>query len=92
MIGGDNGTELISNAVLAWCGEIGVKWHYIAPCWSMQNGYVESCNGCMLGRLKEEMLIEARLERHVSNQVPSLGRGLGKIVCSTVNASANQAS
>ena len=23
------GTELTSNAVLAWCGEIGVEWHYI---------------------------------------------------------------
>jgi hypothetical protein len=25
------GTELTSNAVLVWCGEIGVEWHYIAP-------------------------------------------------------------
>ena len=31
MIVSDNGTELTSNAVLAWCGEIGVEWHYIAP-------------------------------------------------------------
>lgn len=31
MIVSDNGTELTSNAVLAWCGQIGVKWHYIAP-------------------------------------------------------------
>jgi hypothetical protein len=29
MIVSDNGTELTSNAVLAWCGEIGVEWHYI---------------------------------------------------------------
>lgn len=43
------------------------------------------------GRLIEEMLIEARLERHAS-KVPSLGRGLGKIVSSAVNASANHAS
>jgi transposase InsO family protein len=27
----DDGTELTSSAMLAWCGEIGVKWHYIAP-------------------------------------------------------------
>jgi putative transposase len=27
----DNGTELTSNAVLAWCGQIGVEWDYIAP-------------------------------------------------------------
>src|SRR3546814_7725814 len=31
MIVSDNGTELTSNAVLAWCGEMGVEWHYIAP-------------------------------------------------------------
>ena len=41
MIVSDNGTELTSNAVLAWCGEIGVEWHYIAPGKPMQNGYVE---------------------------------------------------
>jgi hypothetical protein len=29
MIVSDNGTELTSNAVLAWCGEIGVEWHYM---------------------------------------------------------------
>ena len=34
----DNGTELTSNAVLAWCGQIAVKWHYIAPGKPMQNG------------------------------------------------------
>jgi hypothetical protein len=42
-------------------------------------------------RVKEELLIEARLERNASNEVPSLGRRLGKIVCSAVNASANHA-
>ena len=31
MIVSDNGTELTSNAVLAWSGEAGVEWHYIAP-------------------------------------------------------------
>jgi len=31
MIVSDNRMELTSNAVLAWCGEIGVEWHYIAP-------------------------------------------------------------
>jgi len=48
MIVSDNGTELTSNAVLAWCGEIGVEWHYIAPGKPMQNGYIESF---MYGRL-----------------------------------------
>ncbi|PHP19180.1 IS3 family transposase [Sphingobium sp. IP1] len=50
----DNGTELTSNAVLAWCGEIGVEWHYIAPGKPMQNGYVESFNG----RMRDELLNE----------------------------------
>jgi putative transposase len=27
----NNGTALTSNAVLAWCGGMGVEWHYIAP-------------------------------------------------------------
>ena len=42
MIVSDNGTELTSNAVLSWCGEIGVERHYIQPGRPMQNGYVES--------------------------------------------------
>jgi len=25
------GTELTSHAVLAWCQDTGVEWHYIAP-------------------------------------------------------------
>src|SRR5690606_20238607 len=41
MIVSNNGTELTSNAVLSWCGEIGAEWHYIAPGKPMQNGYVE---------------------------------------------------
>ena len=51
MIVSDNGTELTSNAVLAWCGEVGVEWHYIAPGKPMQNGYVESFNG----RMRDEL-------------------------------------
>jgi putative transposase len=27
----DNGTEMTSNAVLRWCQDSGVVWHYIAP-------------------------------------------------------------
>jgi putative transposase len=54
MIVGDNGTELASNAVLAWCGEIGVEWHHIAPGGPMQNGYVESFKG----RTRDELLNE----------------------------------
>ena len=41
----DNGTELTSNAVLAWSGETGIEWHYIARGKPTQNGFVESFNG-----------------------------------------------
>jgi putative transposase len=54
MIVSDNGTELTSNAVLAWCSTAGITWHYIAPGKPMQNGYVESFNG----RMRDEFLNE----------------------------------
>ena len=54
MIVSDNGTELTSNAILAWQEERGVEWHYIAPGKPMQNGFVESFNG----RLRDECLNE----------------------------------
>ena len=31
MIVSDNGTELTSNAILRWCSEHRVEWHYVAP-------------------------------------------------------------
>ncbi len=55
MIVSDNGTELTSNAILAWTAENGVQWHYIAPGKPMQNGYVESFNG----RMRDEFLNES---------------------------------
>ena len=42
MIVSDNGTELTSNAILRWCAEQKIEWHYIAPGKPMQNGFVES--------------------------------------------------
>ena len=54
MIVSDNGTELTSNAVLAWQQERTIEWHYIAPGKPMQNGFVESFNG----RLRDECLNE----------------------------------
>ena len=48
------GTELTSNAILKWCAEHKVEWHYIAPGKPMQNGFVESFNG----RMREEFLNE----------------------------------
>ena len=52
MIVSDNGTELTSNAILAWSRDHKVEWHYIAPGKPMQNGYVESFNG----RMRDELL------------------------------------
>jgi putative transposase len=54
MIVSDNGTELTSNAVLAWCGEARVEWHYTTPGKPTQNAFVESFNG----RMREELLNE----------------------------------
>jgi putative transposase len=54
MLVSDNGTELTSNAILAWQQQHGVEWHYIAPGKPMQNGFVESFNG----RLRDECLNE----------------------------------
>jgi putative transposase len=54
MIVSDNGTELTSNAILAWCVEHRIDWHYIAPGKPMQNGFCESFNG----RMRDELLNE----------------------------------
>jgi len=50
----DNGTELTSMAILNWCQETGVSWHYIAPGKPTQNAFIESFNG----RLRDELLNE----------------------------------
>lgn len=55
MIVSDNGTELTSNAILAWSKDHKIAWHYIAPGRPMQNGYVESFNG----RMRDELLNES---------------------------------
>ena len=56
MIVSDNGTELTSNAILRWCFEKKIEWHYIAPGKPMQNGFVESFNGRMRGELLNETM------------------------------------
>jgi transposase InsO family protein len=55
MIISDHGTELTSNAILAWCAEHRIDWHYIAPGKPMQNGFCESFNG----RMRDELLNES---------------------------------
>ena len=54
MIVSDNGTELTSNAILAWQKDNRIEWHYIAPGKPMQNGFAES----FIGRLRDECLNE----------------------------------
>ena len=41
MIVSDNGSELTSNAILAWADKTKVEWHYIAPGKPMQNAFIE---------------------------------------------------
>jgi putative transposase len=54
MIVSDNGPELTSRAVLAWCAQHAIAWHSIAPGKPTQNGVCESFQG----RLRDEFLKE----------------------------------
>ncbi len=51
------GAGFTSNAILKWCSEHKIEWHYIAPGKPMQNGFVESFNG----RMRDEFLNETLL-------------------------------
>ncbi len=50
----DNGTELTSNAILAWTEARTIAWRYIQPGKPTQNALIESFNG----RLRDELLNE----------------------------------
>jgi putative transposase len=50
----DNGTELTGLAMLRWCQEMRIEWHYIAPGKPTQNAFIESFNA----RLRDELLNE----------------------------------
>jgi len=54
MIVSNNGTELTSNAILAWQEDRRIEWHYIVPGKPRQNRFVESFNG----RLRDDCLGE----------------------------------
>ena len=58
----DNGTELTSMAVLKWCQETGVDWHYIQPGKPMQNAFVESFNGSFRDECLNETLFSSLRE------------------------------
>lgn len=55
----DNGTEFTSQAILRWCQETNIDWHYIAPGKPMQNGFVESFNGSFRDECLNENLFSA---------------------------------
>jgi len=50
----DNGTEFTCNAMLTWCKDNAIDWHFIAPGKPIQNAFVESFNG----RMRDEFLNE----------------------------------
>ena len=56
LIVSDNGTEFTSNAMLTWCKDSAIDWHFIAPGKPMQNGFVESFNGRMRDEFSNETL------------------------------------
>jgi len=55
----DNGTEMTSMAVLKWCQNTGVEWHYIAPGKPQQNGFIESFNGSFRDECLNETLFSS---------------------------------
>ena len=55
----DNGTEFTSMAILKWCQDTKVGWHYIAPGKPMQNGFVESFNGSFRDECLNETLFSS---------------------------------
>jgi putative transposase len=63
MVVSDNGSELTSNAILAWADQTCVEWHYIAPGKPMQNAFIESFNGRLRDELLNEMLFTSRWPR-----------------------------
>ena len=55
----DNGTEMTSMAILKWCQQTYIDWHYIAPGKPMQNGFVESFNGSFRDECLNETLFSS---------------------------------
>ena len=56
----DNGTEFTCNAMLAWCKNTGIDWHFIAPGKPIQNAFVESFNG----RMRDDTPAKSLFFRH----------------------------
>ena len=85
LIVSDNGTEFTCNAMLAWCEDTSIDWHFIAPGKPMQNAFVESFNGRMRDELLNETLFfdldDARdqdrgVGRRLQRRAPALVAGI----------------
>lgn len=53
-------------AILKWCQETKVEWHYIAPGKPMQNGFVESFNGSFRDECLNETLFSSLTQARVA--------------------------
>jgi putative transposase len=58
MIVSDNGSELTSNAILAWADQTRVEWHSIAPGQPTQNAYIDSLSS---SQVRVKMILFVRL-------------------------------
>jgi hypothetical protein len=58
---------MTSDAILKWCAEHKVEWHYIAPGKPMKNGFVESFNGIMRDEFLNETLF--RISAHARDLI-----------------------
>jgi putative transposase len=80
----DNGTELTSNAILSWCADTRVDWHYIDPGKPMQNPFIESFNG----RLRDEFLNETLFTSLMQARLALEECGATTTPCGRIRASA----
>jgi putative transposase len=62
----DNGTELTSNAILAWSAESKIDWHYIDSGKPVQNVFIESFNDCLRDEFLNETLFTSLMQARVA--------------------------
>ena len=71
----DNGTELTSNAILAWTDERRIAWRYIQPGKPVQNAFAESFNARLRDELLNETLFRSLVARAYTPRAPDGGSG-----------------
>ena len=69
MIRVDNGPELISAALDAWCKDHGITLIFIQPVMPMQNGYVERRNGSIRRELLNAYVFRALEEVREQSEI-----------------------